>query len=166
MFWGALLGGFGVFCTAALLIAAVRWVGNELAKADPIPGITIVVDTGNAVDPKGIEHAAHAYLNRRLREAGYDEQSFDPLRIEVQFVKVGAMEYIDVDKKVLADKVRVDVKFHDAAGKHLKTISAQPKMDAREEFKYDAEISLNKTVYGRAVGQLLHMEIPSPAELR
>lgn len=158
-------GVVGVLAVVVLIVA-VRWFVAELGKADPIPGVTIEVDTGGAVDPKGIEHAARAFLQRRLRAAGYDRAGVGPLRIEVNFNKVGEIKYQYADKTVTADEVQLELSFYDEAGKRLKTITQRPQMSEREEFKYDPEIGLNKTVYGRAVGQILKLKLPRPEELQ
>jgi hypothetical protein len=156
-------GVLGVLAIIALVIAA-RLFAAELAKADPIPGITIEIDTGGAVDPKRVEHSARAFLQRRLREAGYD-QAGRPLRIEVNFKKVGESQYQHGDKQVSVDDVQLELRFFDANGKQLKTVRQKPNMLGTEEFQFDAEIELNKTVYGRAAGQILEMKLPRPEEL-
>ena len=48
----------------------------------------------------------------------------------------------------------------------MTTVTAEPDTFGKEEFKYDAEIALNKAAYGRAVNQILKMDLPSPAELK
>ena len=164
--WGGVICGTIAVAMLVLIILAFRWVVTELAKADSIPGITIVVDTGNAVDAKGIEHAAHAYLNRRLRELGFDRAGMNPLRIEVIFRKIGQIEYAATGKNVFADKVQLELIYYDAAGNHLKTLKAEPKMHGSEDFKYNAEIELNKAAYGRTVSLILEIDLPRPAELR
>ena len=157
-------GVIGVLALVVLIVA-VRWFTTELAKADPIPGITIEVDTGGAVKPDRVEHAARAYLQRRLRAAGYDQAGVGPLRIEVNFQKVGEIKYQHAGKMISVDDVRLELSFYDSAGKLLKRIRRKPKMGQSEEFQFDAEIGLNETVYGRAVGQILDMKLPRPDEL-
>jgi hypothetical protein len=164
--WVLALGAILGILFLGLAYLGIRSFLGELAKADPIQGVTIVVDPGNAVEAERIEHAAHAYLNRRLRELGFDRPGIAPLRIEVSFKTTGALDYKQNDKTISVDEVRLELAFHDAAGKHLKTVVAAPKMYGQEEIKYDAEIELNKTAYARAVSQILKMDLPSPTELR
>lgn len=161
----AALGVFVFLLCTLLFIAGVVWVVRNASKADPIPGITIVVDTGNAIDKKGTDHAAHAYLNRRLRELGYDQPGVGPLRVEVKFLKVGEVAYQVADRQVVAEEVELRLEFIDQNGRHLKTVTSPPKMHQTESFKYDAAIELNKAAYGRAVSQILHVQLPRPDEL-
>ena len=107
-----------------------------------------------------------SWVNRRLREAGFDEPGAQPLRIEVSFKKVGAIKYRHGDKTVDVDEVRLEVAFYDAKDKHLATVAATPEMYQQEEFKYDAEIALNMAAYGRAVSEIRRMKLPRPAELK
>jgi hypothetical protein len=137
-----------------------------MAQSDPIAGITIDVDPGNAVDPESIDHAARAFLNRRLREVGYDRARLPPLHIDVDFQSVGVVEYVVGDKVVQVDDVLLEIVFRDADGRELQTVSIQPEMHESEEFQYDAGISLNIAAYDRAVSEILEVALPAPEELR
>lgn len=161
--WGlGLLAGTLVMALVCGMVILGRWFVAEISKADPIPGIAVNVDPGNAVDAKRIDHATRSFLHRRLRAAGFDRPGVGPLRIDVKFKKIGTLQYQTSTTTVTADRVEVEVTFFDGSGRQLGRVTAQPKMYATEQYKYDTEISLNQAAYGRAVSEILHMKLPGP----
>ena len=157
---GVLLVGSIVVGATVLFVVTLRSFVEDVGKADPIPGITIVVDTGSALDASGMEHAARAFLNRRLREAGFDQPGLDPLHIYVSFISTGTAEYTSGARKVPVDIVRLELAFYDAKGTHLKTIELDSEPQETERVGSAAE--LNKAAYGRAVDQIREMDLPQP----
>lgn len=158
-------GGFLIFGLVAVCGIGSYFFLTEIAKAQPIPGITVEVDTGNARDGDELTDTVHAYLNRRLRSLGYDEKGLEPLTVQVSLVKIGEEEYQDSMRRIYVDRVKLVIEFIDDDGELLKTVEATPEVRDVEEVQFDAEIEMNRASYSRAVGQILRMELPTPDEL-
>ena len=154
----------GMALVLGVLLIAGMWLAREAKKAEPIAGITITVDASAAPHAEEIEHAARAFLQRRLRAAGYEPPP-QPLAIDVVFQKIGVEKY-EIDGRVVeADRVRLEIGFRDAAGKRLKTLTASPPVQNDERVgRGDAGILLNKQIYNRTVDQILSMDLPAPVE--
>lgn len=152
--------------TIIAMVLGYRWFRDELAKADPIPGITVTVDPGGAPNPKSTEHAAHAFLNRRLRELGYTDSTENPLTIAVKFKKNGTEKYEVGAKTIEADRLRVELQFKNAAGK-TKTIHIDPQAPGVQSVgPGDAGIGMNMAMYDRAVGELRKAKLPRIEDLK
>ena len=136
-------------------------------KADPIPGITVTVDIGNAPDAHNIEHAAHAYLNRRLREVGFEKGDQTASRISVVFKKVGVQKYEFGREIIDADLVSVEITFFNAAGKQILSIRTEPPAPNSQRVSSGAtKLAMKIAMYNRAVSGILKVKLPTPEELR
>jgi len=157
-----------VLTGGVVLVAILGYRFNrELKKADPIPGITVTVDASNAPDARSVERAAHAYLNRRLRAAGFEQGDQTASRISVDFKKVGATKYEFGSEIVDTDLVSVEITFFNAQGKQILSIRTEPDAPDSQRVRSGAtELAMKMAMYNRAVSGILNVKLPSPEELR